>query len=202
MVSGNWVSGFESAQNFVGRAKPFTDNGYTVFLVMHRSGPRYTIPDAVADVKRAIQFIRYNAASYGIDPAYIGITGTSSGGHLALMAGTSDDEMDAGARDPVSRVSSKVQAVACFAPPTDFLNYGQRGFNPSTQKQLLQLLGVTAAFDFKELDSAKRVYSLIQDSAKQRAIATAVSPAQLVTADDAPVYIMHGDADNVVPLQQ
>ncbi len=202
MVSGNWISNFDRISLYANMARPFIDGGYTVFLVVHSSGPRYTITDAVADVKRAVQFIRFNAASYGIDPAYIGITGTSSGGHLSLMAGTSDDAINPDAKDPVSRVSSKVQAVAVFAPPTDFLNFGKLNFNPVAQKQLLQMLGVSAAFEFKALDSVRRLYVPVTDTAKIMAIAKAMSPAQQVTPDDAPTYIMHGDADLIVPLQQ
>ena len=43
------------------------------------------------------------------------------------MQGTAGDEGDPKAKDPVDRESSRVQAVACFFPPTDFLNYGKAG---------------------------------------------------------------------------
>ncbi len=72
-------------------------------------------------MKRAVRFIRYNAKEYHIDPAHIGITGASSGGHLSLMTGLSDDKIDTASKDPVNLVSSRVQAVAVFYPPTDFL---------------------------------------------------------------------------------
>ena len=60
-------------------------------------------------------------------PSAIGITGSSAGGHLSLMQGTAGDKGDPKAKDPIDRVSSRVQAVACFYPPTDFLNYGKPG---------------------------------------------------------------------------
>ena len=43
------------------------------------------------------------------------------------MLGTTGKRGDHGAKDPVERESSRVQAVACFFPPTDFLNYGEEG---------------------------------------------------------------------------
>ena len=78
-------------------------------------------------MNRAVRFIRYHAKDYTIDPDRIGITGGSAGGHLSLMQGTAGDAGDPKAKDPVDRTSSRVQAVACFFPPTDFLNWGEKG---------------------------------------------------------------------------
>ena len=87
----------------------------------------FTIPDIIQDLHRAVRFIRYNAANYGINRGRLGIMGISSGGHLALMVATQGTPGRAEAKDPVDRESSSVQAVACFFPPTDFLNWGAPG---------------------------------------------------------------------------
>src|SRR6266849_5073418 len=112
VVSGGWFSDH-------GAINPkFFDEllkrGYTVFAVVHGSQPRFTIPEAVADMNRAVRFIRYHAKDYKIDPDRIGITGGSAGGHLSLMQGMAGDTGDPKAKDPIDRVSSRVQAVACF----------------------------------------------------------------------------------------
>ena len=62
-----------------------------------------------------------------MDPDRLGIAGGSAGGHLSLMMGSYADWANSSAKDPVDRASSAVQAVACFFPPTDFLNYGLEG---------------------------------------------------------------------------
>ena len=93
--------------------------------MVHGSQPKFTIPEVLSDMNRSIRFIRHHAADYGIDPDRIGITGGSAGGHLSLMQGTAGDKGDPKAADPVDRESSRVQAVACFFPPTDFLDYGK-----------------------------------------------------------------------------
>jgi acetyl esterase/lipase len=90
-----------------------------VFSVYHGSAPRFKVPDAVADVREAIRHIRANAASYGIDPQRIGVTGGSAGGHLSLMLGMSGDAGDPSANDPVQRASDRVQAVVSFFAPVD-----------------------------------------------------------------------------------
>lgn len=200
--SGGWGSSYDWLPAFIERAKPFVNHGYTVFVTLHGAAPKYAIDDAVFDVKRAVQYVRLHAAKFGVDSAQIGITGTSSGGHLALMAGMADDIADAKGKEPIDRVSSKVQAVAVFCPPTDFLNYGQAGFNLAAQTGLLQQHRVLGAFQFKQWDNTQKTYLLVTDKAKLLETARSVSPAQLVTAGDAPTYIMHGDKDMEVPLQQ
>lgn len=202
LVSGNWRSSHGQVPRLANAAKPYLASGYTVFLVVHGSQPRYAIPDAVADVRRSVQFVRFHAKDYGIDPARIGITGASSGGHLSLMAGLSDDVANPKATDSVARVSSKVQAVACFFPPTDFLNWGGQGISPARMKPLLQRMGVAGAFAFTRFDSTKNLYTEVTTDSAVLSVTKEISPAQLVTADDAPVFIWHGDADPVVPLQQ
>src|SRR5262249_47650879 len=128
VVSGGWFSDHSQVTGF-GQlfASEFLKRGYTVFAVVHGSQPKYTIPEAVADLNRAVRFIRSHAKDYKIDPDRIGISGGSAGGHLSLMQGTAGDAGNPKANDPVERASSRVQAVACFYPPTDFLNYGGKG---------------------------------------------------------------------------
>ena len=108
--------------------RPLLDRGYTVFAVVHGSQPRFTVPEIIQDMNRAVRFIRYHAKDYGIDKARIGISGAHRrAGHLSLMLGTAGSLGDPNAKDPVDRESSRVQAVACFFPPADLLNYGQAG---------------------------------------------------------------------------
>ena len=202
VISGNWISSFANSERFVSRAKIYINNGYTVFAVMHGSQPRYAIPDEIIDLKRAVRFIRYNAKEYNIDANHLGITGSSSGGHLSLMVGLSDDKIDSASKDPVNRLSSRVQAVAVFYPPTDLLNWGKENANLTEAKAALTIAGVISAFDFKEWIDTTRTFRVISDPAKILQVTKQISPLYSVTADDPPVLIIHGDADKTVPLQQ
>lgn len=173
--------------------------GYTVFAVVHRSQPDYTIPEIIEDVQRAVRFIRYNAKTYGIDPNRIGILGASSGGHLALMQGACGDDGNPDAADPVDRVSCRVQAVGCFYAPTDMLNYGGEGrnlVNPDMDPAYI------AAFQYKEFDAQKKEFVRITDEKKRQEITRRISPNAHVNAASAPTLFLHGDADELVPLQQ
>jgi acetyl esterase/lipase len=197
VVSGGWVSNHNNINpKFV---EPFTKRGYTVFAVVHGSQPRYTIPEIVQDMNRATRFIRYHAKDYKIDPDRIGISGASAGGHLSLMQGMAGDLGNAKAKDPIDKTSSRVQAVACFFPPTDFLNYGEKGKDAIGRGTLA---GFKGPFDFKTLDPKTKTYERITDEAKIVEIGKAISPITHVSADDPPTLILHGDKDFLVPIQQ
>ena len=200
VVSGGWVS----AHEFIDFAGPgflheLLGRGYTVFAVVHGSQPKYTIPEILQDLHRAVRFVRHNAAAYKIDPDRVGIYGGSAGGHLSLMQATAGDNGDAAAKDPVERASSRVQAVACFYPPTDFLNYGKEG-EVALGRGVLS--GFAAPFDFHELDPKSKTFVPVRDEAKVLEIGRKISPVNHASGDDPPTLIIHGDADKLVPIQQ
>jgi acetyl esterase/lipase len=197
IVSGGWVSSHDSIG--AGGMFPYLRKGYTVFAVVHGCQPKFTIPEITQDLNRAVRFIRFHAADYGVDPDALGITGGSAGGHLSLMQGTAGDAGDPKAKDPIDRVSSRVQAVACFYPPTDFLNYGKEG-EAGYGRGLLKDLA--APFDFKELDPKTHTFAAVTDEEKIKALARQISPIYHVAADSPPTLIFHGDKDTRVPLQQ
>jgi acetyl esterase/lipase len=195
-ISGGWVSNHDNIQPLF--VQELLSHGYTAFAVVHGSQPKFTIPECVADINRAVRYIRFHAADFKIDPARIGISGASAGGHLSLMLGCAGDDGNPDAKDPVDRVSDRVQAVACFFPPTDFLNYGKPG---------VKSLGIEPAhrfkppFDFHVQDAATKLFKPVDLETREK-ICKEMSPIYHVTSDDAPTLIIHGDADELVPLQQ
>lgn len=115
------------------------------------------------------------------------------------MLGTTGGPGDPKAKDPVDRESSAVQAVACFFPPTDFLNYGEPGkvaLGRST------LSAFKAPFDFHELNPKTRAFEPVTDEAKVLEIGKQISPIYQITPHTPPTLIVHGDADKLVPIQQ
>src|SRR5262249_23966898 len=101
--------------------------GYTVFAVVHGSQPKFTLPEIVADVNRAVRFIRSHAKDYSVDPDRLGIAGGSAGGHLSLMIGTAGTKGDPKAADPGDREPSRGQAGAAVFPPGGFPHWGKGG---------------------------------------------------------------------------
>ena len=199
LVSGNWVSNYSMAGRYISKSLYLVNNGFTVFFVIHGSQPRYAINDELEDIKRAVRFVRFNAKNYEIDGTHIGISGSSSGGHLSLMAALSDDNIKPNSQDPVDKISSKIQAAAIFFPPTDFINWG--GENTKTDVDRLRKT-VAAAFDFKFMSDSTGMYEHVRGEENLKKMAADNSPINKVTGDDPPILIFHGDADPIVPLQQ
>ncbi len=176
--SGGWYSPYTDPAALAAAGKAYFDKGVTLVIVRHGSAPRYAVPDAVADVRRAVRHVRLKAADHGIDPARLGVTGGSAGGHLSLMVGTTGDDGDAAAKDEVLRQPSRVAAVVAIYPPTDL-----RGWTTSPPAEIKKHAGLKPPLTF----DAK--------------LEPAVSPVLHVTADDAPTLLIHGDKDLLVPIE-
>jgi acetyl esterase/lipase len=116
------------------------------------------------------------------------------------MLGTAGDKGDPNAKDPVDRVSSRVQAVACFFPPTDFLNYGKA--DDAKIHATDHAPPYRPALDHRELNKESRLWVSITDPKRLEEITRQISPVYHVTTDDPPTLIIHGDKDPLVPLQQ
>lgn len=166
-------------------AQGLLNGGYTLFLVRHGSTPRYYVPEMIGDVRRAIRFVRMKSKEYGVDPDHLGIVGASSGGHLALMASLTGDDGQPGAKDPVDRVSSRVQAMTAWFPPTDLVNFGE-------EKGYIKF-GQLRPKVFQEM------FGTVTDIEAQL---KSISPIHQVRSDAPPLLLIHGDADKTVPIQQ
>lgn len=183
IVSGGWKSNHNGI-NDGGWPKA----GYTTFVVVHGTQPRFQVEEIVADLNRAVRFVRAHAADYGVDPQKLGVTGSSAGGHLSLMLATRGGPGDAKAADPIDRESSAVNAVACFYPPTDYLNWFEPGDNAVGIGKLAAYAG---AFGPKAATEEGRA-----------ALGRELSSIYWVHKEQPPIFIVHGDADPQVSITQ
>lgn len=158
--------------------------GYTVFAINHRAAPRFRYPAAVEDAQRAVRFVRHHAKEYGIDPERIGGVGGSSGGHLVSMLGTLDGAGDADDPDAINRESSRLQCVVAAAAPSDLARI-------RTDR------GLTAVTSFIGMPSPGG-----SPGSTEHKTFRGASPITHVSTDDAPMLLMHGDADETVPFEQ
>ncbi len=199
IVSGGWFSNPEAINPK--STNPFTNRGYHVFAVVHGSQPKFTIPEAIEDLHRATKFIRSKAKEYDIDPEKIGISGGSAGGHLSLMMGVSGKKGELNLKDPVQGFASGANAVACFFPPTDFLNWGEEG-KEQLGRGPQAIPNIVAPFDFIVFNQQKKQFELIEDAMERRKIGAAISPITHVSKLSAPSLLIHGDQDKLVSIQQ
>lgn len=186
--------------NFKGMAmqtlgKPLVDAGFAVVSPNHRSSKDSVFPAQINDIKAAIRFVRANAVKYQFDTGFIGITGYSSGGHLAALAGTSDGvkyysigkltEDIEGNVGPNTSFSSDVDAVADWFGPTDVriidsCRSGAGHITPNSPEAIL-------------------IGGPIKDNFVKCAF---VNPITYINSDDPPFLIFHGDKDPLVPICQ
>ena len=187
LMSGGWASNAGLIE--LNLQQPFLEHGYTVFTIVHGSQPKFTIEEIIGQIHRAVRFVRHNAAEYRVSPDELAITGVSSGGHLSLMIATTGGPGKADGTDPVDRESSAVREVACFFSPTDFLNWRSAGDNQ---------VGIgPAGSRFKAAFGARSSTPEGRDE-----LGHEISPIYHVSSATPPVLIIHGDADDVVPLFQ
>ena len=171
MMSGGWFSRWSPPERLAERFADMLDAGFTVIPVYHGSAPRYKVPEAYADVSRAIRHIKLHADEHGIDPGRIGVTGGSAGGHLSLMIGLDADSGDPDAGDPVLRGDNHVATVVAYFPPVD----------------LRPITGPNDRFPALDFDPE---------------LAAAISPILHIDSDDPSTLLIHGDADDLVPISQ
>jgi acetyl esterase/lipase len=177
MVSGGWVSRFTPPQDTAVAFAYLLDKGFTVIPVRHGSSPKYVIPEIVADVRRAVRFIRHNARQWGVDPERLGVYGGSAGGHLSLMLATASDSGDPAATEAFLKESNRVASVVALYPPVD-LRQMARGLatGPAPTSQRFPALNF------------------------EREKAADYSPLVHVTVDDPPALLIHGDKDELVNI--
>jgi acetyl esterase/lipase len=162
-----------------------TDHGFAVASISYRLSQVAVFPAQIHDCKAAVRWLRAHANEYGYDATRIGVAGTSAGGHLALLLGTTGGVTEyEGAVGGNLDQSSTVQAVVDYYGPTDFI---QRSQNQPAKTE-------------KENSP---VWQLIGGPVKQnQERARFASPAFQVSEGDAPLLILHGDKDTTVYLDQ
>jgi acetyl esterase/lipase len=169
---GGWNHGTKESQTGFGS---WFKMGFAVVNIEYRMFPQATAPAAVEDVRASILYTVLHAKELNIDPNKIVVMGGSAGGHLALMAGLlqNDNKFDG---DYKKVTGYTIAAIIDKYGPTDLTSA-----NFSKYKSLVNWLG-------KEGESSK--------------FREAMSPITYVKKTSPPVFIVHGDADPIVPYQQ
>jgi acetyl esterase/lipase len=153
-------------------ARMLAAQGYLVVSVNYRLYPEAQFPAMIQDVKCAVRSLRANAAQYNLDPGRVGALGVSAGGHLVSLLGTTDASAGWDMGEYLDQ-SSRVQAVISMAGVMD----------------------LSRKFPNADIEAMKRVgfgeHNVVE-----------ASPISHVTPDAPPFLLIHGDRDEVVPVEQ
>ena len=137
--------------------------GLTVFVLKYRlaqeEGSPYSIEDELTDVRRAIRWVRANAAEYGVDPHRIGIIGFSAGGELVSLEADNLPKSHPVARDAVDRQPDRPDFQVLVFPgplgvPANDVSHAPPAF--ITAGTLDDCCAAPAVALYEQLRSAKR----------------------------------------------
>ena len=115
---GGWFTAERGSQTQLAQA--LAARGYVTVTIDYRLSGEAKFPAAIHGTKAAVRWLRANAATYGIDPAAIGVTGISAGGHLAALLATSGGVTALEGEGGHATHSSAVQAAVALGAQSDF----------------------------------------------------------------------------------
>jgi acetyl esterase/lipase len=146
--------------------------GWVCYSMNYRLSPRATFPDHLDDVKQAIAWIRAHAAEHGADPRFLVLSGGSAGGHLAALAALT------------LRGDERVQGCVPYYGVYDLTGVHAKMGSADFRRLLLERLVIKRSYrDHPEVFEA-------------------ASPICQVHADAPPFFVIHGDNDSLVPVEQ
>jgi acetyl esterase/lipase len=172
------------------------NHGYAVVTVDYRLSDEAKFPAAINDAKAAIRFIKVNAAQYNLNPNKIALWGSSAGGNLAALAGTTggtNNCYDTSLGN--AKVLDNVTAVVDWYGPTNFCvmdkQFTESGIGEKVQG--VHIYNVEGSFPSRYLGQN---ISKVPDLCKQ------ADPTTYITSKCPPFLIQHGTLDFIVPTQQ
>ncbi|HYE99231.1 MAG TPA: alpha/beta hydrolase [Planctomycetota bacterium] len=174
---GGWAAGRKEVHD--AQIRELARRGYVSATIGYRLVPKAVFPAQIEDVKCAVRFLRAHAQTYGLDPGRIGAVGYSAGAHLSMMLGVMGKDDGLEGEGGWADQPSQVQAVVAFFGPTDFVNV-----------------------DFP--DASRRIVERFLGGRREEhpEIYRKASPITYVSAGDAPMLLIQGTKDALVPHDQ
>ena len=189
--------GFMAANkdNYLQQRVDLAEAGYIVASIDYRVTPQSTFPAPLEDVKSAIRYLRANASKYGINPDKIAVMGSSAGGYLAALAGTTNHLKDFDKGENLDQ-SSEVQAVIDLYGLSDLTKVGYgyseevQNMHKSPSAPEAMLVNGPAVFG-----PGGSIFDDVEKAAK-------ANPITYINKDNPPFLILHGDKDTLVSPNQ
>jgi len=184
LFGGGWFAGNKNQPV----AKPMqvqrlVRRGYAVAVINYRLSSEAKYPAALTDARAAVRWLRSHAREYALDATRIASWGFSAGGHLSAMLATTAQHPIPG--EAHTRTSCAVDAAVCFFAPSEFQSWVEHssGSGVASPRWMLQkLLG-------GDLQGREEDMKL-------------ASPVHRVSPQSAPMLLLHGENDTVVPVAQ
>jgi acetyl esterase/lipase len=176
---GAWAIGMRRPQAYP-LLSHLAERGWVCVSIDYRVSPRHTWPDHIVDVKRALAWIKDNIADYGGDPDFVAITGGSAGGHLASLAALTPD-------DPQYQPGFEDADTSVVAAVPIYGRYDWVSAQGSGRKEFIGFLQKFVVK--KRFVDNKQAY-------------LDASPIKRLRPDAPPLFILHGQDDSIIPVQE
>jgi acetyl esterase/lipase len=177
---GAWVLGYKNYQGLPLLMR-LASLGWVCVSVDYRRSPKHRFPAHVEDVKRGIVWAKENAKSFGGDPSFVAIVGNSAGGHLASLAALTPDVKSL--QPGFEEGDASVDACVSFYGVYDFTNrhgaWPGKGQVPFLERFVMQ----------EKLGDNPQAFEL-------------ASPIAHVREDAPPFFVIHGEKDSLVPVEE
>ena len=183
-----WIHGGAWDWGSKDRSNPMVgliERGYAVSGINYTKSREEIFPAVINDCRAAVSFLRLNADRFNLDPNRFGAAGESAGGHLTALLATVGDTEEFMKHPVTSKASSAIQAASPWSGPTNFL----------------KLNDVKCHQDYSKRHSApsRLIGQPIKEAPEK---CRQANPITYISKADPPCFIVHGDADFVVPLNQ
>ncbi len=178
---GGWTFGSKDQQG-IPLMQRMAERGWVCVAINYRLAPRDAFPAQIIDVKKAIAWVKEHIEEYGGDPSYVVVTGGSAGGHLAALAALTpnDPEYQPG----FEGADTRVQAAVPF--------YGVYDFAGAT--------GLSNALLMRDRYLAPKIVQRTWDDDPE--VFEHGSPILRITSDAPDFFVIHGDRDTLVAVEQ
>jgi len=169
---------------FKGTLKTILNKGIACATIEYRLTRvgKSTVYDCVLDCKDAARFLIKNAEKYSLDVDRMGVWGGSAGGHLSLMTALADNKSFKG-DESLEKYEPNFLCVVSYFPLTTFVKTEYlAGSNFENSQRFISILG-----------------GLLSE---KRDLAKMLSPVEWINKNSTPVFLLHGEQDKVLPIEQ
>jgi arylformamidase len=179
---GGWLNGDKDKILEQVPIMEWLDKGVSVASINYRYSSQAPLPATLLDIARAIQFLRYKANDYNLDPSKVGLQGGSAGGCAALWILFHDDLADSSSLDPVLRESTRIQGAIGQFPQTSIdpmLLNEWIGENAASHPMIYNAVG---AANYQDLINNYNQYKTLIDE---------FSPINHLDTEDPPLFLIY-----------
>ncbi|MBV9513724.1 MAG: alpha/beta hydrolase [Mycobacteriaceae bacterium] len=176
---GAWMIGMRRPQAYP-LMSHLADRGWVCVSVGYRVAPWHTWPDHIVDVKRALAWVKEHIAEYGGDPDFVAITGGSAGGHLASLAALTPN-------DPAFQPGFEEADTSVVAAVPIYGRYDWYSVDGEGRREFVAFL---------------QNYVVKKSFTKCRQVYVDASSIARVHSDAPPFFVLHGQDDSIIPVQE